>query len=614
MSKQTFSEKTNEIMNNKIEALEKLDLNELFNKDENFEFVLSLAYMTLSKEKIIEKEIKNRDRLGRLTKLVEQKEIDKVFDHNELKEVPKIISTLENNNLWILDNIRDSIMHGSFDIDEERKLILINNTDNDRNLKMEIPFLWFIEYAKNDILSKKLSNEYTVHGFYRNKYKSNKKNRETEIELRNNIAYYFKVFGTTFNTNEIENRIKELYKEYSKNDYEDEELEKYSKKIEKYKHIYHKKYLESFYLSSLKVKENLEKEYPGIQIKIGIKDRNDVIRKVKKGCPKFYINYDFMMDEFDKKISRKGINLLNCLENVITIKEEYADIDFSNLSLNEKLNIINELVSKEKKEHKMDIKQLYAANENILKSLFLNVYGVTTLVINQESLYNQHFLNERPEYYKINAIDKKTYFEFAEMKRMLEVKILESNIQIPQIEEQYNKCPKGDKKTELENKLRGLKLEKEKTKQQLCEVARELDYRRIVKATEDELKQRQVLEDNIALLYNNFRNAMSNEQKYQLKKQLKRALVDYVSVTSKYTYGRVKTMNDALTIIRNCFSHIGRTTIGKEKIGKYLQTYRYIHMTDFDEKNNISGMIECKYDDLLKILNSPYEEQKQKTL
>ena len=94
------------------------------------------------------------------------------------------------------------------------------------------------------------------------------------------------------------------------------------------------------------------------------------------------------------------------------------------------------------------------------------------------------------------------------MKRMLEVKILESDIQIPQIEEQYNKCPKGDKKTELENKLRGLKLEKEKTKQQLCEVARELDYRRIVKATEDELKQRQVLEDNIALLYNNFRNAM----------------------------------------------------------------------------------------------------------
>ena len=35
-----------------------------------------------------------------------------------------ILYAKENNNLWILDNIRDSIMHGVFDIDEKRKCFL----------------------------------------------------------------------------------------------------------------------------------------------------------------------------------------------------------------------------------------------------------------------------------------------------------------------------------------------------------------------------------------------------------------------------------------------------------------------------------------------------------
>ena len=54
-------------------------------------------------------------------------EIDKVFKPGFAKEMPKITYARENNNLWILDNIRDSIMHGACDIDEERKCFIINN-------------------------------------------------------------------------------------------------------------------------------------------------------------------------------------------------------------------------------------------------------------------------------------------------------------------------------------------------------------------------------------------------------------------------------------------------------------------------------------------------------
>ena len=68
MSKELFSQKISTMMYKKIEAIEYFDLKTVLEKDEYFEIAICLAYMSLSKEKIIEKDIKNNDRLGRLTK------------------------------------------------------------------------------------------------------------------------------------------------------------------------------------------------------------------------------------------------------------------------------------------------------------------------------------------------------------------------------------------------------------------------------------------------------------------------------------------------------------------------------------------------------------------
>ena len=70
MSKETFSQKISETMSKKISAIESFGLKALLEKDEDFEIAICLAYMSLSKEKIIEKDIKNDDRLGRLTQKV----------------------------------------------------------------------------------------------------------------------------------------------------------------------------------------------------------------------------------------------------------------------------------------------------------------------------------------------------------------------------------------------------------------------------------------------------------------------------------------------------------------------------------------------------------------
>ena len=187
MSKETFSSKICDAMDKKVAATEYFDLKTILENDENFEIAICLTYMTLSKEKIIEKDIKNNDRIGRLTQMVDTTEIDKVFQPGFAPQMPKIISSRENNNLWILDNIRDSIMHGAFDIDEKRKVFIINNNQFNRELSAEVPFSWFVSYAKNDILSKKLADIYTIKNYYYNKGKTNSKSFETSKELYNNI-------------------------------------------------------------------------------------------------------------------------------------------------------------------------------------------------------------------------------------------------------------------------------------------------------------------------------------------------------------------------------------------------------------------------------------------
>lgn len=175
MSKANFSKNINDAIKNKLSALENIKPNYFFEKNEYFELALCLSYMTLSKEKIIKKEMKNNKRLDRITKRIDENEINKLFDPSFNNEIPIIINSKENDRSWILDNIRDSIMHGVFEVDEDKKCFIINNEQYDRELEAEIPFSWFIAYAKNDILKKKLLNKYTVKGFYSNKEKINKK-------------------------------------------------------------------------------------------------------------------------------------------------------------------------------------------------------------------------------------------------------------------------------------------------------------------------------------------------------------------------------------------------------------------------------------------------------
>ncbi|MBE6154873.1 MAG: hypothetical protein E7163_04815 [Firmicutes bacterium] len=610
MSKETFSEKISESMYRKTKAIEYIYPNIFLEHDDNFEIALCLAYMTLSKEKIIDKDIKSKDRLARLTEHVDMSEINKLFTPGFAIEMPNIIFAKENNYLWILDNIRDSIMHGVFDIDEERKCFIINNTQFDRELSAEIPFSWFIAYAKNDILSKKTTDKYTIKGFYYNKNKSNKRNLETKKELVSNILYRVNITGTSFNNKKIKTRIIELFELYSKSDISNEDVEKYRSNIEKEIIKYNEKYLVSFYIAREEIKKVVEKEFPGVTIDIILDNRKyRFINKTLKRLPKNYTDYDLMYNSFNKEASPKGMMLLEYLTNII---EALDNKDIKELSINEgyneRIKLFNFILNGDNIDYN-NIKNknmLLEQNLNILRSICLNVYGLATLVINHETLYNNHFLNEHPSKYNIKACIKRPFIEYVTKRKSLLLKILEIDLRLFEKNEQYSKCQNETGKQKIQSTINALNNVKLTYQNELANLQTITGYEPVL-VGDVNYEKKQELENIIRVYFNHFYNAQTIEVKKKIYKIINNLLTKQIEEESKYTFSQCSNMKDVLEIIRNSFSHIGRIRMKKNR-----GTNTIIKLNDYDNNNEKSGEVNCEYMDLIQVLNAPYNQEEIK--
>lgn len=602
MSKETFSQKISESIQRKIEAIEIMNIDDFLEPDENFEIALCLSYMTLSKEKIIAKDIKNQNRLDRLSQMVNSSEINKVFQNGFAKEMPLISYAKENNNLWILDNIRDSIMHGAFDIDDKRKCFLINNNQYDRELIAEIPFSWFIAYAKNDILSEKVLDNYTVRGFYYNRYKKGKNTFYTNKELINNILYCVNIKGNKFNIRNIERRTKELFEIYSKQDINNDLIQKYKDKINNEKIKYNEKYLVSFYIASEKVKEVLEKEFVGCDVSIFINNRkHKLVNKASRRLPMRYFDYELMYNDFNKMVSSKGIDLLKYLSNII----ENLNSNFSNHD-NSYFNIVNQfniLLNGEeiKYDNNINIFSVAKQNLNVLREIILSVYGLSTLVINHENLYNQHFFNQHPSKYGIRACLKSSYLEYAQKRKNIIIKILENEISLFLKQNQFNCCNDSNAKVKIQQMINNLQAKNVIYENELYSLSSNVQFDRIIKFDAFDHKKMEKLENIINGYFTHFYEATTVAGKNKVKKIINHLLDVQMEEESKYTYGYCNNMREVLTIIRNCFSHIGRVTVGKNRGGDTS-----IILNDYDSNNEKSGEVVCKYNDLIHLLNEPY--------
>lgn len=603
MSKESFSKKVNELMYLKFKSLEYEHLDYFFKKDENFELVLCLAYMTLSKEKIIKKDMKNTNRIERLTQMVDTAEIDKVFKEGFADKMPEIYFAQENNNLWILDNIRDSIMHGVFDIDEENECFIINNTQHDRQLSAKIPFSWFIAYAKNDILSKKIADKYTISHFYYNNNKKYKRDFNANKEVINNILYKVNITGNKFNVKDIEKRIVELFDLYSSDKISDELIENYRDKINLEPIKYNEKYLVSFYIAQEKVKEQIEKEFDGVSVKIFINsNKHKLSNKAERKLLKKYPNYDLMFIELERLVAPKSNQLLKCISNIIENIDNINNIDLQNDSTYN-LNLLNKYVYGDSKDffNKYTLKILSNDIIKTLKQISLISHGLSTLVINHENLYSKHFTDVDPKSYNIFGISKKDYLDFAQKRKVLILKILDIDILLFDKNKQLNNCTNESIKEKIQSIIDDLENSKQLLEKELTILSQEIDSRIYIKRNEVDVQKKENLIINFNAFFQHFEQANNTKDKKQIKKIIGNLFDAEIEENSKYTYCYCKNMDEVLTIIRNCFSHIGRITFGKNNGHDTI-----INLNDYDNNNEKSGEVTCRYFDLIKLLGTPY--------
>ena len=598
MSKLSFSRNVLDVMKKKNDAIREIDYENFLQRDEYFELALCIAYTTLSKEKIILKESKNEDPLGRLTEVVDTKEIDKVFDPSFNPEMPVINQAYENNNVWILDAIRDSIIHGKFDVDEERKVFLLNNNQDKRTLVAEIPFSWFIAYAKNDITTKRIADKYAYQGFFYNIRKADRNQLNTKRELEESIFYNIYVTGTSFNIKEVERDIQMMLFQYAHSNCEIN-LEG-ATPFEKGR--YEKYYLSTFLFAKKQLKEYLEKKYPGMSVDIVINSRKArLINKLTKRLPKTYSNYNLMIDTFNQEVALKGISLLENISDIIENLHDNYCPDTKHYCTIDDLKKFNDLINSncEYYNDKQDINTLYNRTYNLLRSLFINVVGLNTLVINYEDLIETDFIDEDPLDYRMYGYSNSLYSNYAQERKKLNIQILDKEVSLVQERKNLAACPE-DKKPGRESAIAKLLVEKSTLENELAELPATMNYSPIVKDYDNNLKNvrgLQLIENDIV---DKLLKTDDKKEKAKYKKIVKRLEDLIIKEEGKCTYGKCYNMKDILTIVRNSLAHIGRTNAVLTN-----NIENKIYLNDYDTKDNTrSGVVVIGYDSFLDLMES----------
>ena len=613
MSKELFSQSIYETIYKRIKLLEYKEPISFFEYDEYFELALCIAYMTLSKEKIIDKEIENDDRIGRLTKLVSTLDIDAVFDPSFNKEMPTITSALENNNLWILDNFRDSIMHAAFNVDMENKRFVINNTQDERQLMATIPFSWFVAYTKNDIFKKKILDKYTVRGFFYNNHKTSKTDINTHSEINSHIMYEAVIKGNKFKVNEVEDRIRELFELYKHEYINQDTFIAYQSKLPRTKNTYNQRYLTTFAVVCDKVKAKLKEEYPDLDIKIFVKDKkHKIAKRLARKLDDTYSRYDTFMDSLNSQLYPRHKVELNYIANIISNLTPVNEEEIKRLKEPSRMLLFNQLLEDKNLKYTgyENERKRFDRNLEQARIICLTALIISTLVINQDSIYNEFYDGHGPQQYGLIARTKKPLHENLEQFKTKDIELIQKEVQLADKENEYANCKDESRKPIIKADVDSLKQQVEDLKVELNLLYdarinhKQFTGTHTVDKTKREIEQ---LELTLRAQIDNYKAIKSKKDKKRRKlvlDNIKAIYKDYIALQEKDAFWAVDDMKEALTIIRNCFSHLERIYIGPNK-----KDNTTIILSDYDNKGNKSGEVITTYGHLLYMILRPLEEQ-----
>lgn len=617
MSKELFSQQIYHTIYSKLKLLEYREPVYFFEYDEYFELALCIAYMTLSKEKIINKEIKNDDRIGRLDKMVSTKDIDAIFDPSFNTEMPNITSALESDNLWILDNFRDSIMHAAFNVDMENKCFVINNTQDERKLQATIPFSWFVAYTKNHIFNKKILDKYTVQGFFYNDYKKTKTDINIYSEIYSHIMYEVVIKGNKFKVNEVEDRIRELFELYKHEQIDQNTFNNYQTKLPRTKNKYNQRYLTTFAVVCDKVTTKLKEEYPDLDIKIFVKDKkHKTAKRLVRKLDDTYSRYDTFMDSLNAQLYPRHKVELNYIANIIS---NLTPVDRETIKRDDeskRMLLFNQLLEDKNLKYTgyENERKRFFRNQEQARIICLTALAISTLVINQESIYNKFYDGHGPEQYKIIARTKKPLKENLEKFKSTHIELIQKQVQLADKENEYNNCSDETRKIIIKTDIDSLKQQVETLETNFNLLYGErIDHKQFTNTTTVDKTKRELEKIEILLKAQiaNYKSIPQNTPKKEKKKTRKKILDnikaiynEYIKLEEKDAYWKVDDMKEALTIIRNCFSHLERIYVGHNK-----QLNTTIVLSDYDNSGNKSGEVITTYGNLLYILSRPLEDQ-----
>ncbi len=600
MSKLDFSKKASEEIISKINDLLYLKPDEFFNFDETFYLALSLSYLGLSKEKIISKDMNNKDRLKRLDRKVKEDDINKLFDGSIFKSVPKIIYTKEYDYTWILDNIRDSIMHGTFDMNLDTKELYIKNTWYDRELEVIIPFEWFNEYARYDICKKKVSDRYTIKGFFPNNTKFNRKYFNTKNEILNSIIYQVDITGNKFNNAIIEKRIKELFTNCSKKDISKEMVKEYK---DKYKHSYKYSdiYLASFGVSAEIVERIIKEEFPDVELNIRIDDRKyKTAERIEKSKSKSYRDYSILLDELNSSINKKSNNLLKYLTTLICSKGIYNNIGnkpISPIGLMEAFNNIFENYEYLNKDYADTVNKFNTIKTGLL-TILLNVYGITTLVINFDDFYKGKY-DRTPLTYGMTVKSKQPVINYENRKKELINRLLTKEIKKFEKLQEYKVNPSNNK-IKVINKIQS---SIDDTNDILDNLGKDMYLEKVYDPNKIDVRTRDYLLNQISNTYKLFDNEDDINIKEILKNTINSLTERLSTIEIEGTMAYIYDMNDTLTIMRNSFSHLGRIYISSNRDLDSL-----VILNDYNCDNIESGIVTTNIESICTLLQMPLKD------
>lgn len=610
MSKLDYSASLSDIIYGKLKSVHIGYATDLLEDNDLYKLALSIAYLTLSKEKIIDKDKKNTDKIGRLNKHVKTIDIDTVFDSSFSNKPPIIIEAEEYDKLWILDNFRDSIMHGVFDIDLENKVIYIDNREKDRKLKAEISFDWLYDYAKYDIRSKKEKDHYTFIGMYKNVSLANKKHLNRDWLLRESIFYKVTVEGDKpFNVKQVENRIRYLFNIYFDTKI-DPDKEGYLT-CNRYNYPeYEKNYYCSFVGCRERIIEQIKHEFD-LDVKIGIvKNKKKISNKAKTINEHPYI-YQEYCDNINKICIRKSDKMLDMLSLIIENIGNKPQLE-DGILYDEKLIMTHfeEYLIDSQSYFKYDFDKLNI-NKSILASVLVTVFGISTIVINND--YLEKLLNDTDYLQSFEVYSKPYTIENANRLNKLHRLMLETN-------QKYNEAVSNFKKCKSIKGLEHLKGRIKDLRDTMIDQATEYQYIKNIMKKEFDLDKnakneiRELEEEKFMIEYlNDIANLLavtSGNVKTPLDKEKIDAIEKKIKdIEDGYIFDRCYYDKEKLKVIRNSLSHIGRIAVSPKRNGDMNITF-----IDFDDENHLSGCGYVDYKEFLLLISRMFEDHKVKVM